>query len=293
MEVGVINVGSYHGGLKQFLKSLTENISSEASLIGIEFDFDTSQYVFKPLSSETTSYSSKQTFPELKSIHYKGDLANLFIHAIAKMAFSHIIVVGPVEEARYIQKLLHGVTKILSIPSSIYNDVPESDSTLGYDTALNSIVKSILQIKDTASSLVLKETRVFCIQIPGSTPGPLLHEVTIAVDGIQVIDTSSVELTDVHNQIIKRVERGDTYVFLLMHHEVDPTHIRENLSALEPLDFKVIKIDEAQCMGPYPSALDRVLAQKFVIETIDWVKEKKESGIFLYRNNRVLAKQLI
>ncbi len=293
MEIGVINVGSYHGGLKQFLKSLTDNLSGDASLIGIEFDFDTSQYVFKPLSGETRSYSSKQTFPELRSIHYKGDLANLFKHAIAKMAFRHIIVVGPVEEARYVQKLLHGVTNILSIPSSIYNDVPESDSTLGYDTALNSIVKSILQIRDTASSLVLKETRVFCIQIPGESSGALLHDATIAVDGIKVVNTTSTELSVVYSEVIKRVDRGETYVFLLMHHEVDPALIRESLSELEPLDFKVIKIDEAQCMGPYPSAQDRVMAQKFVIEAIDWVKEKQESGVFLYRNNSVQAKQLI
>ncbi|MCT8137100.1 6-phosphofructokinase [Anaerobacillus sp. CMMVII] len=288
MEIGVVNVGSFHGGLKQFLKSLNENMPEDASLIGVEFDYENSHYVFKPFEKKATTISGRQSLPELRSLQFKGDSSKLFVNSIAKMALQKLIVIGPLEDALQIQRLLKGVTTVLCVPSSIYNDVSESDYTLGYDTALNSVVKSILQVKDTASSLVLKETRLFCIQIPGNSRGTLLTDAAIAVDGVEIKSLET--MAQVQAEIEKKVVRGETFVFLLMNEEVDPQEVKAKL--IEPFDFRLTTIDEAQCMGPYPTALDRVLAQKFVRESLEWLNNKEESSILLFKNNQVVTKQI-
>ncbi len=57
----------------------------------------------------------------------------------------------------------------IGIPGTIDNDIVGTDYTLGFDTALNNIVRSIDKIRDTASS----HHRIFLVEVMGNTSGNL------------------------------------------------------------------------------------------------------------------------
>src|SRR5690554_7002635 len=61
---------------------------------------------------------------------------------------------------------------LIGLPATIDNDLYGTQSTIGYDTALNTIVSAIDNIRDTASS----HKRVFFIEVMGRNSGFLRSE---------------------------------------------------------------------------------------------------------------------
>ena len=58
---------------------------------------------------------------------------------------------------------------IVGLPGTIDNDLGGTDSTIGYDTALNTIMESVDKLRDTASS----HERLFFVEVMGHTAGYL------------------------------------------------------------------------------------------------------------------------
>ncbi|MBQ6581336.1 MAG: ATP-dependent 6-phosphofructokinase, partial [Alistipes sp.] len=58
---------------------------------------------------------------------------------------------------------------IVGLPGTIDNDVDGTDETIGYDTALNTIIEAVDKLRDTASS----HDRLFFVEVMGNTAGYL------------------------------------------------------------------------------------------------------------------------
>ena len=65
---------------------------------------------------------------------------------------------------------------IVGLPGTIDNDLGGTDSTIGYDTALNTIVEAVDKLRDTASS----HERLFFVEVMGHTAGYLALNSAIA-----------------------------------------------------------------------------------------------------------------
>ncbi|MBU5877201.1 6-phosphofructokinase, partial [Vibrio cholerae O1] len=57
----------------------------------------------------------------------------------------------------------------VGIPGTIDNDIPGTDFTIGFDTAINTVLESIDRIRDTATSHV----RTFVIEVMGRNAGDI------------------------------------------------------------------------------------------------------------------------
>ena len=55
-------------------------------------------------------------------------------------------------------------TPAVGIPGTIDNDIPGTDFTVGFDTAINTVLESVDRIRDTATSHV----RTFVIEVNGT-----------------------------------------------------------------------------------------------------------------------------
>ena len=85
---------------------------------------------------------------------------------------------------------LHGVSGIavMGIPATIDNDVSGTDTTIGFDTAVNTALSAIDKIRDTATS----HERVFVVEVMGRERGFLALEVGFA-GGAEVIIVPEIE----------------------------------------------------------------------------------------------------
>ena len=76
---------------------------------------------------------------------------------------------------------------IVGLPGTIDNDLGGTDSTIGYDTALNTIMESVDKLRDTASS----HERLFFVEVMGHTAGYLALNSAIATGSEAAIISSA------------------------------------------------------------------------------------------------------
>ncbi len=95
----------------------------------------------------------------------------------------------------------------IGIPGTIDNDISGTDYTIGYDTALNTVVDAIDKIKDTANS----HGRLFFIEAMGNEAGLLTLESGIA-SGAEVILIPEIlnQEDELDNFIKKRIKNKDS-----------------------------------------------------------------------------------
>lgn len=284
MKIGVVHFGCALEGTAQIVRTLIEDLSSEETTVyAIEWNHTSKELQLRELNKMnqktlTTTYSLCNAFPrkiwDEKSFLLTDELQEL----------DQVILLG-VSNTQEQETSVN----VLQVPVSIYNTVENSQFTLGYDTALNSIVNSVESVRDTASSLSYGKVRLFNVQIPGNQQSRLLFDAAGAVGAEVVTGVSPQELDQLHNHIKQKEDNEDGYTFFMMDHSIDLTSFEQYFSNFD-LDWKIVVIDDSQCGGPYPTAHDRLLANQLKTAVVKWCKANKPTGQLLIQDNKVVFK---
>lgn len=164
-----------------------------------------------------------------------------------------------------------GVNVIL-LPGTIDNDVPGTDYSIGFDTAVNTALDAVDRIRDTAEAL----ERVFFIEVMGRECGALALEVGLAggADAILIPESSD----DVHRLPellqagIQRGSRGLIVVVAEGDEAGGAFAIAENLKSQIRRDYRVTVVGHVQRGGP-PTARDRILATRLGVAAVEALLE--------------------
>jgi 6-phosphofructokinase 1 len=125
--------------------------------------------------------------PEFKeeSVREKA-VANLKKHGIEAL-----VVIGGDGSYQGAEKLTQMGINCVGLPGTIDNDIVSSDYTIGFDTALNTVVDSIDKIRDTMQS----HNRCSVVEIMGNGCGDLTLYAAVAT-GAEVFSTRESQLTE-------------------------------------------------------------------------------------------------
>jgi len=151
------------------------------------------------------------------------------------------------------------------IPATIDNDLPKTDYTIGFDTAVNTAVEAIDKIRDTATS----HERVFIVEVMGREHGFLALEVGL-VSGAEVIMIPEIK-TNIKT-VIKSLEDGrrrgkSSSIIVTAEGAGNPNSIADEISRNTKMDVRVTILGHIQ-RGGTPSAFSRMLACKFGAEAV-------------------------
>jgi 6-phosphofructokinase 1 len=91
-------------------------------------------------------------------------IENLKLHGI-----EGLVVIGGDGSFRGTEKLSEKGIAAIGVPGTIDNDIPCTDFTIGFDTALNTVIEAVDKIRDTATS----HERTFIIEVMGRDAGDL------------------------------------------------------------------------------------------------------------------------
>ena len=83
---------------------------------------------------------------------YKSEVRELAIRNLQKRNIDALIVIGGDGTFRGAQALIEMGVNVIAIPATIDNDLGGTDYTIGFNTALNTIVEAIDKLRDTSSS---------------------------------------------------------------------------------------------------------------------------------------------
>jgi 6-phosphofructokinase 1 len=170
---------------------------------------------------------------------------------------------------------------IVGIPGTIDNDIYGTDNTIGYDTALNTVVEVIDKIRDTASS----HNRLFFIEVMGRDAGFIALNSGIGAGAEEIlIPEENIGLEKLVDSLKKGSEKGKTSSIVVVS-EGDKIgknvfeladYIGENYPAY---DIRVSVLGHMQ-RGGSPSCYDRVLASRLGVAAVETLLDKK-SGIMV------------
>jgi 6-phosphofructokinase 1 len=148
---------------------------------------------------------------------------------------------------------------VAGIPGTIDNDLPGTELTLGFDTALNTAIDAIDRIRDTASA----HDRLFLVEVMGRSSGMIAVHTAIACGAEAVLypESSSRTYEALVNQLRSGWERGKRSSIVVVaegDQELGSAYsIGERLRKDHDLDLRVVVLGHIQ-RGGSPTAVDRV-----------------------------------
>lgn len=154
------------------------------------------------------------------------------------------------------------------IPGTIDNDLPGTDLTLGFDTALNTAVEAIDRIRDTASS----HERLFLVEVMGRRSGMIAVHTALACGAEAVLYPESG--ADTYQALVASLQanwaRGKraSIVVVAEGDQLGSAYVvGERLRAEHGLDLRVVVLGHIQ-RGGSPSALDRIWGSRWGAEAV-------------------------
>ena len=176
---------------------------------------------------------------------------------------------------------------VIGLPGTIDNDLYGTDSTIGYDTTMNTIMDCVDRIRDTANS----HERIFFVEVMGRDAGFLAQNSAIACGAEAAIIPE--DMTDV-DQLAQFMGRGirkskkSCIVIVSESPKCGALYYADRVKKEFPeFDVRVSILGHLQ-RGGSPSAHDRILASRTGVGAIEAIKQGQRNVMVGVRNNEVV-----
>ncbi len=177
---------------------------------------------------------------------------------------------------------------IIGLPGTIDNDLSGTDSTIGYDTALNTIVEAVDKLRDTATS----HERLFFVEVMGNTAGYLALNGAIASGAEAAIIPEMETEVDQLSQLIDHGFRKSKSSAIVLVAENKKTGgamgLAERIKREYPqYDARVTILGHIQ-RGGSPTAKDRILASRMGAAAIKALLEGQRNVMIGIQNGAMV-----
>ncbi len=177
---------------------------------------------------------------------------------------------------------------VVGIPGTIDNDLFGTDSTIGYDTAVNTAVEAVDKIKDTASA----HNRLFFVEVMGRDAGFIALRTAIATGAEAVlvpeIDT---DIVDLETFLCKDYDPATSSAIVIVaegEKEGGAYKVAEKVGKTHPeYDIRVSVLGHMQ-RGGSPSAFDRVLASQLGVAAVEALMDDQKSIMVGIMNKEIV-----
>jgi len=199
---------------------------------------------------------------------------------------------------------------VVGIPGTIDNDIFGSDFTIGYDTALNTVIEAIDKIKDTAGS----HNRLFFVEVMGRDAGWIaLHSAIAGGAEVCLIPEMPYSVDSIMERVHERIVFGRGFLIIVIAEGAMPVggnvvaedtgevgyahkHLGGAASRLKKelkdagceTDVRVTILGHLQ-RGGIPSAYDRILATQFGVKAMEMVLEKNFGEMVAYKHPNIVG----
>ncbi|EJA1887302.1 6-phosphofructokinase [Staphylococcus pseudintermedius] len=230
----------------------------------------------------TFLYSARCPEFKEKEVRQKG------IENLRKLGIEGLVVIGGDGSYRGAQRISEECKEIqtIGIPGTIDNDINGTDFTIGFDTALNTIIESVDKIRDTASS----HARTFIIEVMGRDCGDLALWSGLAVGAETIIlPETETDIKDIAEKIQHGIDRGKKHSIIIVAEGcMTGDMCASELTKYINVDARVSVLGHIQ-RGGSPTGADRVLASRlggYAVELLLNGETAKGVGI---KDNRLVA----
>ena len=207
-------------------------------------------------------------FPEFKDPEVRKEA----IEQMKKVGMEALVVIGGDGSYNGALKLTEMGINCIGIPGTIDNDIPDTDFTIGFDTALNTIVDALDKLRDTSSS----HQRCTILEVMGRRCGDLAVHAGLAC-GAEMIVTSESGFDEAEIiETLKRSKASDKKhaLVVITEHITDVHALAKRIEEATGFETRANVLGHMQ-RGGSPTARDRVLATRLGIKAVELLEEGK------------------
>jgi len=217
----------------------------------------------------------------------------MFTEAGQKKAAQHLldkgidalVVIGGDGSYRGAQTLSQLGINVVGIPGTIDNDIVGTDLTIGFDTAVNTVVDAVSKLRDTATS----HERAFMVEVMGRNCGDIALKAGLAIGAESIlIPEIPFNLEEVSEKLIRGYRRGKNHSIIIVSEGAgDIWNIAGKLQEYSGFDSRVTILGHIQ-RGGAPSAMDAVLGATMGGKAVEVLLEGKSDVMMCYLNNQII-----
>ena len=205
---------------------------------------------------------------EFKQLEYQEKAAEI----LRSHNIDGLVVIGGDGSYNGALKLTEMGINCIGIPGTIDNDIPDTDHTIGFDTALNTIVDALDKLRDTSSS----HQRCTILEVMGRRCGDLAINAGIA-DGAEMVITSEIGYDE--NKVIEVLKASKASdkkhaIVVITEHITDVHELAKKVEAATGFETRANVLGHMQ-RGGRPSARDRVLASRMGVYAVELLEAGK------------------
>ncbi|MEN0650074.1 6-phosphofructokinase [Caldifermentibacillus hisashii] len=194
------------------------------------------------------------------------------LEQLHKYGLEGLVVIGGDGSYRGANALTNLGFPCVGVPGTIDNDISGTEFTIGFDTAINTVIDAIDKIRDTASS----HDRTFVIEVMGRGAGDIALWSGLAGGAETILIPEEKETID---NIIDRLNRGKQRgkrhsIIVVAEGVMSGVKLAEQLKERIDADVRVSVLGHIQ-RGGSPSATDRFLASRLGARAVELLLEGK------------------
>jgi len=196
-----------------------------------------------------------------------------------------LVVIGGDGSFRGAQELAGKGVPVIGVPCTVDNDIGGTDFTIGFDTALNTVIAAIDKVRDTATS----HERTFIIEVMGRNAGDLALWSGLGGGAESIIlpeDKENIE------NVVQKVKRGHQRgkkhsIVILAEGSGNAADFAERIQEATNLEMRFTVLGHLQ-RGGSPTAWDRVLASRLGARAVELLLKSSPGKMVGIENNALV-----
>lgn len=179
--------------------------------------------------------------------------------------------------------------KTVGLPGTIDNDLTYTDYTIGFDTALNTVIDAIDKVRDTSTS----HERVSVVEVMGRDCGDLALYAGLA-GGAEYIITpeKGYNKEELCKVILEGKQKGKIHNLVLLAEGVGGAQeLAKHIEVVTGIETRATVLGHVQ-RGGSPSAFDRVLASKMGAKAVEILLAGKTSRVIGIKENTIIDQDI-
>lgn len=221
--------------------------------------------------------------PDFKDIEVQRQA----VEALNAYGIEGLVVIGGDGTFRGAKDLVDNFgVKVMGIPGTIDNDLAYTDYTVGFDTAVNTVLWAINNLRDTLHS----HDRVGLLEVMGRNCGDIALYAGVA-GGAEYVLVPEIpyDLDKIASSIKKSYLRGKTSnMIILAEGAGNRDEIADYIGNKSGIAVKVTNFGYIQ-RGGSPNMADRVLAARFGYKAVELLRDDKDSCAIGIKDNKVIT----
>ncbi len=199
-----------------------------------------------------------------------------------------LIVIGGEGSYKGAYKLNKMNLPCITIPATIDNDINGTDYTIGFYTALETIVNYIDNLKYT----LISHNRILILEVMGRKCKDLALNASICNDNLYLITKKNINKNKLLNYIKKNIKYNKYIIIIIMENLINIKKFSKKIENITKIETRFTSLGYIQ-RGSKPSAFDRILGFKmgqFVVKKL--IKKNITGKCIGIKNNKIIQYNL-